>query len=49
MAFDFLNSIMLSAITAAINGAAMFLSVRYLGRIVDKVEKKKDKDKEDSK
>lgn len=28
-----------SAITAAVNGAAMFLSVRYVSKIADKIEK----------
>ncbi len=37
-----LNDILKSAVYASINGGAVFLSVRYLGRVVDKIEKDKD-------
>jgi hypothetical protein len=40
MFFDIsLNDLLKSAIYASINGVAMFLSVRYMGRIVDKLER----------
>ncbi len=40
MFFDIsLNDLLKSAIYAGINGVAMFLSVRYMGKIVDRLEK----------
>jgi hypothetical protein len=40
MFFDIsLNDLLKSAIYASINGVAMFLSVRYMGRIVDRLER----------
>jgi hypothetical protein len=40
-----LTDIVKSAIYASINGISVFLSIRYLGRIVDRVDHKKNDNK----
>lgn len=41
-----LTTILSSVITSAVNGVAMFLSIRYMTKLVDSVEKKMNKKNE---